>query len=51
MSSEPPIDPAIAEDSEAYDADSIKVLRGWMLSAKGRACILVIPMMALACII
>ena len=28
MSSEPPIDPAIAEDSEAYDADSIKVLRG-----------------------
>ena len=28
MSSEPPVDPAIAEDSEAYDADSIKVLRG-----------------------
>ena len=28
MSSEPPIDPAIAENGEAYDADSIKVLRG-----------------------
>ena len=51
MSSEPPVDPAIAEDSEAYDADPSRSCGVWMLSAKGRACILVIPMTALACII
>ena len=44
---DPAVDPAIDPSNEAYDADSIKVLRGLDAVRNGQECILVIPMMAL----
>ena len=35
----------------SYDSTNIKVLKGLMLFENGQECILVIPMMALVCII